>query len=129
MNAKQHILLDRLRDEVTELEEALDIAGDFRRASVANEAVDVLYFLLELCSTERLSVDVLLAHASYKYETRANGFVHKAGEHEYAAGLVERSDAFIGDLTHDEYAAVMDIPKNVASLARHALFWRTRADC
>lgn len=122
MNANQHILLDRLRDEVVELEEALDYAEESRRASIANEAVDVLYFLLELCSTERLSVDVLLAHASYKYEARANGFVHKAGEREYAAGLVARSDAFLDDLTHDEHAAVMDIPKNVASLARHALF-------
>lgn len=129
MIAKQHILLDRLRDEVTELEEAFDSVGDSRRASIANEAVDVLYFLLELCSTERLSVDVLLAHASYKYEARANGFIHKAGEHEYAAGLVTRSDAFLDDLTHDECTAVLDIPKNVASLARHALFWRTRADC
>lgn len=45
MNAKQYILLDRLRDEVTKLEEAFDIAGDSRRASIANEAVDVLYFL------------------------------------------------------------------------------------
>lgn len=129
MNAKQHILLGRLRDEVVELEEALDLADESRRASIANEAVDVLYFLLELCSTERLSVDVLLAHASYKYEARANGFVHKAGEHEYAAGLVTRSDAFLDDLASDEYAAVMDIPKNVASLAWRALFWRTRADC
>lgn len=129
MNAKQHVLFDRLRDEVAELEEALDTAEESRRASVLNEAVDVLYFLLELCSTERLSVDVLLAHASYKYEARANGFVHRAGEREYATGLVNRSDAFLDDLTHDEYVAVMDIPRNVASLARHALFWRTRADC
>lgn len=128
MNTKQHVLFDRLRDEVTELEEALDTAEDSRRASIANEAVDVLYFLLEICSTERLSIDVLLAHASYKYEARAGGFVHKAGEREYATGLVSRSDEFLDGLTHEEYTAVMDIPKNVASLARHALFWRTRAD-
>lgn len=128
MIAKQHILFDRLRGEVTELEEALDSAGESRRSDVLNEAVDVLYFLLELCSTEHLSVDVLLAHASYKYEARANGFIHKAGEREYAAGLVRRSDALLDDLTHGEFAAVMDIPKNVASLARHALFWRTYAD-
>lgn len=129
MDAKQFIILGRLRDEVTELEEALESTEGSRRASVANEAVDVLYFLLELCSTERLSVDVLLAHASYKYDARVNGFIDKAGEHEYAAGLVSRSDAFLDDLAHDEYVAVMDIPKNVASLARHALFWRTRAGC
>lgn len=129
MNAKQYVLFDRLRDEVAELEEALDSTAEFRRANVLNEAVDVLYFMLELCATERLSVDVLLAHASYKYEARANGFVHKVGEREYATGLVNRSDAFLDDLTHDERVAVMDIPKNVASLARHALVWRTSADC
>lgn len=129
MHAKQFVLFDRLRDEVTELEEALDSTEESRRANVLNEAVDVLYFLLELCSAERLSVDVLLAHASYKYEARANGFVHKASELEYATGLVHRSDAFLDDLTHDECAAVMDIPKNVGSLARHALVWRTSADC
>lgn len=128
MNAKQHILLDRLRDEMTELEESLSGTEEPSRADVLNEAVDVLYFLLELCATERLSVDVLLAHASYKYEVRANGFIHKAGEREYAAGLVRRSDLFLDDLAYDECAAVMDIPKNVASLARSALFWRTRAD-
>lgn len=128
MIAKQHILFDRLRDEVTELEEALDSEGQAKRADVLNEAVDVLYFLLALCETERLSVDVLLAHAAQKYSMRANGFIHKAGEREYASGLVQRSDAFLDDLAHDEAAAVMDIPKNVTSLARQALFWRTRAD-
>lgn len=128
MNAKQHILFDRLRDELTELEEALGSAGDTRRADVLNETVDVLYFLLELCSTERLSVDVILAHASRKYSLRADGFIHKAGEREYAAGLVRRSDAFLDDLTHEEAVAVMDIPKCVASLANHALFWRTRTN-
>lgn len=128
MNAKQHILFDRLRDEVTELEESLTGTEEPNRADVLNEAVDVLYFLLELCSTERLSVDVLLAHASHKYEARANGFIHKAGEREHAAGLVRRSDSLLDDLAHDECTAVMDIPKNVASLARSALFWRTRAD-
>lgn len=126
MIAKQHILFDRLRDELTELEEALDSTGESKRADVLNEAVDVLYFLFELCSTERLSVDLIMAHASQKYSLRADGFIHKAGEREYAAGLVRRSDTFLDDLTHEEAIAVMDIPKCVASLANHALFWRTR---
>lgn len=129
MNVKQYVFFDRLRDAVTELEGAFDSTEASRRANVLNEAVDALYFLLELCSTERLSVDVLLAHASYTYEARANGFVNKAGEREYATGLVDRSDAFLDGLTHDECVAVMDIPKNVASLARHALVWRTSAEC
>lgn len=128
MNARQHILFGRLNDEVTELKGALADAGSSRRADVLNEAVDVLYFLLELCATERLSVDVLLAHAAYKYEARAEGFTDKTGESAYATALVDRSDVFLDDLTYDEAGAVMDIPKHMASLARHALFWRTCAD-
>lgn len=128
MNAKQHVLLHRLSDEMRELEEALGSAEGLRRADILNETVDVLYFLLELCATERLSADVLLAHAAYKYEARANGFIYKAGERQYAAGLVVRSDKFLDELLYEEYVAVMDVSKSVASLAQHALFWRTRAD-